>query len=234
MRPQAAWKVRIQIARATGPSMFVRRSRISRPPCSQSDGEDLVRFHPDRGDQVGDAVGEHARLARAGAGDHEQRGLRCTGRPPPGWGSGSRSTLRRCDGHPVDASASPAHPPPRDSRGCLDDYAAAFRVVSEVILEFVQTEDGFRHRQEVLPPRARRRAWVADEDGEVVGLGRRFRPVRGVAARVKSAYRSCPRRGRGIGSALLDHALEHLAHTPRVFSVARADGRSFAEQRGSG
>src|ERR671910_784402 len=29
MRPQAAWKVRIQIARATGPSMFVRRSRIS-------------------------------------------------------------------------------------------------------------------------------------------------------------------------------------------------------------
>ena len=29
MRPQAEWNVRIQIARAIGPSMFIERSRIS-------------------------------------------------------------------------------------------------------------------------------------------------------------------------------------------------------------
>ena len=52
-------------------------------------------------------------------------------------------------------------------------------------------------------------------------------------ARVRWASPSClRRRGRGIGSGLLDRALEHLADTPRVFTVARADGRSFAEQRG--
>ena len=41
----------------------------------EGDREDLVRLHAARGEQVRDAIGEHARLARAGAGDHEQRAL---------------------------------------------------------------------------------------------------------------------------------------------------------------
>jgi GNAT superfamily N-acetyltransferase len=113
------------------------------------------------------------------------------------------------------------------------DYAAAFRVVSEVIPEFVQTESGFRHRQEVLPPEARRRAWVADEEGEIVGWARAFVRYEESGGSSQVGISVLPsRRGRGIGSGLLDRALEHLADTPRVFTVARADGRSFAERRG--
>jgi GNAT superfamily N-acetyltransferase len=113
------------------------------------------------------------------------------------------------------------------------DYPAAFRVVSEVIPEFVQTEAGFRHRQEVLPPEARRHAWVAEEDGQIVGWGRafvRYEESRGSGQVGISVLPS--QRGRGIGAGLLARALEHLADTPRVFTVARADGRSFAEHRG--
>ena len=113
------------------------------------------------------------------------------------------------------------------------DYAAAFRVVSEVIPEFVQTEAGFRHRQEVLPPEARRRAWVAEEDGELVGWGRAFVRYEESGGSGQVGISVLPsRRERGIGSALLEQALEHLADAPRVYTVARAEGRSFAEQRG--
>ena len=41
----------------------------------ERDGEDLVRLRALRGDEVRDAVREHARLARAGPGDDEQRPL---------------------------------------------------------------------------------------------------------------------------------------------------------------
>ena len=41
----------------------------------EGDGEDLVGLHVVRLDQVGDAVGEHARLAGAGAGEDQQRAL---------------------------------------------------------------------------------------------------------------------------------------------------------------
>ncbi len=39
----------------------------------ERDRKDLVRLHAAGREQMGDPVGEHARLARAGAGDHEQR-----------------------------------------------------------------------------------------------------------------------------------------------------------------
>ena len=69
--------MRIQIARATGPSIAVEPlAHLAGGLVRERDREDLVRLHPDRGDQVGDAVGEHAGLARAGAGDHEQWALR--------------------------------------------------------------------------------------------------------------------------------------------------------------
>ena len=41
----------------------------------ERDREDLVRLHVALQDEVGDAMGEHARLARAGAGQNEQRSL---------------------------------------------------------------------------------------------------------------------------------------------------------------
>ena len=42
----------------------------------EGDREDLVRFRADRVDQVRDAVGQDARLPRAGAGDDKQRSFR--------------------------------------------------------------------------------------------------------------------------------------------------------------
>ena len=41
----------------------------------ERDREDLVRLHAVRADQMGDAMGEDARLARPGAGDDEERPL---------------------------------------------------------------------------------------------------------------------------------------------------------------
>ena len=48
-------------------------AHLGRSLVREGDGEDLVRLHAVRTDQVGDAVGEDARLSRPGAGDHEQR-----------------------------------------------------------------------------------------------------------------------------------------------------------------
>ena len=105
MRPHAAWKVRIQIARATGPSRSSSRSRIS-PAALFVNVIARISFglHADRVDQVRDAVREDARLAGARAGDHEQRA----------FGGEHRLALRgiqvgeiafgRRDGHRVDAS----------------------------------------------------------------------------------------------------------------------------------
>ena len=77
MRPQAAWKVRIQIARAFGPTVGLDPlAHLARRLVREGDREDLVRLDAARGEQVRDPVGEDARLARAGAGDHEQRPLR--------------------------------------------------------------------------------------------------------------------------------------------------------------
>ena len=52
------------------------------------------------------------------------------------------------------------------------DFAGAFAVVRAAEPDFVTTEAGFRHRQLSLPPEARLAAWVAVEDGAVVGWAR--------------------------------------------------------------
>ena len=72
----------------------------------ERDREDLVRLHADRGGQVRDAVGEHARLAGAGARDHEQRPLRVQHGLPLGRIQVREVLLGRGDGHAFDASAS--------------------------------------------------------------------------------------------------------------------------------
>ena len=66
----------IQIARAIAPELLLDALlHLLRRLVRERDREDLVRLHADRGEQVGDAIGEDAGLARARAGDHEQRPL---------------------------------------------------------------------------------------------------------------------------------------------------------------
>ena len=74
MRPQAAWNVITQAARAGGPTRSSTRSRISAAALFVNVIARISgRLRADRGEQVRDAAREHARLAGARAGDHEQR-----------------------------------------------------------------------------------------------------------------------------------------------------------------
>ena len=76
MRTQAEWNVLTHILRATGPTSASTRWRISsaallvKVMARMRERADAVLV-----DEVGDAMGEHPRLARAGAGDDEQRTL---------------------------------------------------------------------------------------------------------------------------------------------------------------
>jgi GNAT superfamily N-acetyltransferase len=114
-----------------------------------------------------------------------------------------------------------------------DDYAAAFAVTRAAFPEFVTTEAGFRHRHESMPPEARLRAWVAVEDGTIVGWSRaHFRWEESGGSAHASAAVLPDRRRRGIGSALLEQALAHVGEAPRVFAKAGGGGAAFAERHG--
>ena len=66
--------MRIQIARARGPTRGLDPlAHLGGGLVRERDREDLVRLDAALAEQIGDAVGEHARLAGAGAGDHEER-----------------------------------------------------------------------------------------------------------------------------------------------------------------
>ena len=113
------------------------------------------------------------------------------------------------------------------------DDAGAFAVLREAYPEFVTTEAGFTHRQVTLPPEAQAAAWVALEDGRVVGWARgfhRYEESGGSGQLNLSVAPDCRRRG--IGSALLERVLAHLGDVPRVFAFAAEPGRSFAERNG--
>ncbi len=62
-------------ARTRPDSRLDPRAHLGRGLVRERDREDLVRLHADLAEQVGDPVGEDARLARARARDHEQRAL---------------------------------------------------------------------------------------------------------------------------------------------------------------
>ena len=68
---------------------------------SEGDRQDLLRFHPAGVDQVCDAVGEDARLARAGTGDDEQRALSRENGVPLRGVEVIQVGLGRGDGHAV-------------------------------------------------------------------------------------------------------------------------------------
>src|SRR3954451_19221431 len=88
----------------------------------EGDGEDLIWFRTDRVDEVGDAVREDARLARAGPGDDKKRPFRRQNRLPLSRIQVCEVLLGRGDGHgsmlarPFAASrgtADPVCPAPR-------------------------------------------------------------------------------------------------------------------------
>ncbi len=73
MRTQAEWNVDTHIALTTGPMSAATRSRISAAALLVNVIARILTGGTPWCDQVGDAVGEHAGLARPGAGDHQQR-----------------------------------------------------------------------------------------------------------------------------------------------------------------
>ncbi len=76
MRAQAEWKVITHIARETPPTSAPDPvAHLARGLVGEGDREDLARPCAAGRQQPGDAVGEHPRLARAGAGEHQQRPL---------------------------------------------------------------------------------------------------------------------------------------------------------------
>jgi GNAT superfamily N-acetyltransferase len=114
-----------------------------------------------------------------------------------------------------------------------DDFPAAFRVVQAAEPDFVTTEAGFVHRQLSMPPESRLGLWVATERDRIVGWARamiRFEESGG-SANVSVAVLDGWRR-RGIGTALLERALEHVDDAPRAFTFTSADGCAFAESHG--
>jgi GNAT superfamily N-acetyltransferase len=98
------------------------------------------------------------------------------------------------------------------------------------------TAGGIRHQLRALPERARRKSWVAESDGELVGWGEAefdWLTERDDIGTVWVVV-APDRRRRGLGSALFErgvaHVLEHGARELRSWSLS--DGDSFLEHRG--
>jgi GNAT superfamily N-acetyltransferase len=117
------------------------------------------------------------------------------------------------------------------------DAQAVVELARDVALDWAVSPRGFAYRQVSHPDRARQRAWVAVEDGAVVGFGRArllWEVADERAATLWLAVRA-ERRGRGIGSALFDRAERHLQEVGgrKLESVADEEsGRAFLEARG--
>jgi GNAT superfamily N-acetyltransferase len=118
------------------------------------------------------------------------------------------------------------------------DVPAVVRLELELDPHWVLTERGLRHELEQPPLRARRRDWVALEDGEVVGhLKCAFDwavPTPGKGRFWLSVARA--HRRRGIGSALFEIAIAYLVDEDawRVESFVHGDpdGAKFLANRG--
>jgi GNAT superfamily N-acetyltransferase len=117
------------------------------------------------------------------------------------------------------------------------DAQVVVEIARDVALDWAVSPRGFAYRQVSHPDRARQRAWVAVEDGAVVGFGRArllWEVANERAATLWLAVRA-ERRGRGIGSALFERAERHLqeAGGRKLESFADEEsGRAFLEARG--
>ena len=118
-----------------------------------------------------------------------------------------------------------------------EDVPGVVRLLRAVHVDFVNTEAGLRHNLATSPPGERRRFWVAEEDGEIVGRSRAsfeiYSSERGSGRLTVSVLPE--RRRQGLGARLYAVAEEHLVGAGARLLVAAADhpdGRSFLEARG--
>ena len=113
-------------------------------------------------------------------------------------------------------------------------------IVAELLLPLlpatVQTAESLRWRQTGEPPRARRRSWVADQDGEIVGFATAqmdWWSGEAGKGRIWAGVREDWRR-RGIGTGLWEAAASHLddarTHTTEVDEDPA--GLAFVERLG--
>ena len=118
------------------------------------------------------------------------------------------------------------------------DFAGMALLHREIYPWAVVNERAMRHAHESQPRRARRRTWVAEEDGRIVGRGAGELHVYGgrndVAFVGAAVHPDC--RGRGLGGELLALAERHaLALGARKLLAQSVDDnavRGFAERRG--
>ena len=94
----------------------------------ERDREDLVRLHAVRADQVGDAMGEDARLPRAGAGDDEERPLDVEHSLALGRIQVGEELVVRSDGHASMLAAASGSPAGRVRRGHVSVPGTTARV----------------------------------------------------------------------------------------------------------
>ena len=102
---------------------------------------------------------------------------------------------------------------------------------------WLATAAGIEHEVRTRPARAKRRSWVAEEDGEIVGWGEaefKWSTDAADAGEVWVFVRGDVR-GRGIGTALYDGGAAHLSRegaTELRGTVGDDAGRRFVEKRG--
>jgi GNAT superfamily N-acetyltransferase len=118
-----------------------------------------------------------------------------------------------------------------------EDVPGVVRLLRAVHVDFVNTERALRHNLAANRADTRRRYWVADEDGEIVGRSRASFETFTSEADVGLLNVSVlpGRRGQGLGAELYDTAAEHLLRTGARRLLATADdpaGRPFLEARG--
>jgi len=118
-----------------------------------------------------------------------------------------------------------------------EDAPAAVALLRGVAVDWATSPAGLRHRLVSHPPRARQVAWVAEDDGALVGFARsrlRWEVSERCVGLIWLGVRR-DRRGAGIGSALHERAEGHLreagAEVLESFS-AEEGGRRFLEGLG--
>lgn len=124
------------------------------------------------------------------------------------------------------------------SEAGVDDIPGIAALAGIVHPDRVGTAAGMRHWYESAPESARRTWWKAEQDDVVVGWGvallQAWSSTPGDASAGVSVHPDV--RGRGIGSALWELALAHLAEIGARHVVVRStdddDARRFCERRG--